>query len=129
MAIETAESPRRGDGKIAFLARLDTFQELFKAGHQQRKVFEKYESELGMSYSQFNRYVNKYIRAETADGHQRKGQGQKQQPTTPAASTGSIGGSGGASPAPTTSGKPAGSKRPPVFQHDPSSGNNRDDLI
>lgn len=128
MAIETADSPRRGDGKIAFLARLDTFQELFKAGHQQRKVFEKYESELGMSYSQFNRYVNKYIRAETADGHQRKGQGQKHQPSTPAASPGSNGGSGGASPTPATSVKPSG-KRPPVFQHDPSSGNTRDDLI
>lgn len=128
MAIETAESPRRGDGKIAFLARLDTFQELFKAGHQQRKVFEKYESELGMSYSQFNRYVNKYIRAETADGHQRKGQGQKQSPSATAASTGGNSGSGGASPTPATSGKPA-SKRPPVFQHDPSSGNTRDDLI
>jgi len=128
MAIETAESPRRGDGKIAFLARLDTFQELFKAGHQQRKVFEKYEGELGMSYSQFNRYVNKYIRAETADGHQRKGQGQKHPPSTPAASTGGNGGSGGPSPTPVTSGKPTG-KRAPVFQHDPSSGNNRDDLI
>lgn len=128
MAIETAEPPRRGDGKIAFLARLDTFRELFKAGHQQRKVFENYESELGMSYSQFNRYVNKYIGAETANGHQRKGQGQKQQPSAPAASTGAVSGSGRATPAPSTSGTPTG-KRPPVFQHNPNSGNDREDLI
>lgn len=131
MADKAARTPMKGDGKILFLARLDTFKELLDAGHQQRKVFEEYESELGMSYSQFNRYVNKYIKGEPADGHQKEGPGHKQEPrpSTPASPASTAAGNGGATLPQATSvatGKPG---RKPVFQHDPSSGNKLEDLM
>lgn len=128
-----AKKPRRGAGKVAFLAHLETFKELFKAGHEQRTVFDQYENELGISYSQFNRYHAKYIgTGAAADGHQKEGQGHKQtaQPSTPAATTSTGSEPGNAPPAPAAgnAGSKSG-KQKPVFQHDPSSGNNRDDLI
>lgn len=127
-----ANKPRRGAGKVAFLAHLETFKEMFKAGHGQRTVFDQYESELGISYSQFNRYHAKYIETgATADGHQREGQEhqQKAQPSAPAGRTGSDSGTSSAAPAPPQSipGKKSG--KPKVFQHNPNSGNDRDDLI
>lgn len=129
-----AKKPRRGAGKVAFLAHLETFKELFQAGHEQRTVFDQYENELGISYSQFNRYHAKYIgTGATANGHQKEGRQQKQEApaSTPAASTGALSGKGDASPTPSL-GSSTGSKtgkQKPVFQHDPSSGNTRQDLI
>lgn len=129
-----AKKPRRGAGKVAFLARLETFKELFKAGHEQRTVFDQYENELGISYSQFNRYHAKYIgTGATADGHQKEGRQQKQEApaSTPAAPASTVSGSGGATPAPAAGSSTGGKsgKQKPVFQHDPSSGNTREDLI
>lgn len=133
-----ANKPRRGAGKVAFLAHLEAFKEMFKAGHGQRTVFDQYESELGISYSQFNRYHAKYIETgATANGHQREGQEQQQkaQPSAAAGRTSNDSGTGSTTPAPPqnapgtdagTGKKPA---RPKVFQHNPNSGNDRDDLI
>lgn len=133
MADEAARTPMKGDGKIKFMAHLDTFKELLAAGHQQRKIFEQHESELGMSYSQFNRYVNQYIRAKATDGHQKEGHKQEPQQSTPAAPASGSGSSRGASPAPAPSASDTGTqragKKQPVFQHDPSSGNKLEDLI
>lgn len=127
-----ANKPRRGAGKIAFLAHLETFKEMFKAGHGQRTVFDQYENELGISYSQFNRYHAKYIETgATADGHQREGQEQQPQakPSAPEGRTSHDSGTSGAAPAPSATGTSSKPAKPKVFQHNPNSGNDRDDLI
>lgn len=106
-----ADEPKkvyRGAGRAAFLAHVDAFRELLDAGHPLRAIYDDYAERLGIGYPQFTKYVGKFIRKEKDDGHQRK-----------------AGGSTGGKPAPEP--KP-GAKRP-GFEHNPNSGNNRDDLI
>lgn len=55
---------RRGDGRVAFLANLATIRQRVIAGHTQRAIFE--ETNLGISYGQFNAYVRKYLTKEKA---------------------------------------------------------------
>ncbi len=78
MADTPSKRPRRGAGRVAFLARLEQFRELLAAGNEQRTIYDDFggEAELGISYSQFNRYVVRYITGAKDDGHQRKGTGQ-----------------------------------------------------
>lgn len=52
----------RGAGRIAFLARVDDMKELMKAGYPMLAIYEGYQSELKISYSQFARYVSRYIK-------------------------------------------------------------------
>lgn len=127
MADTPSSKPRRGAGRVAFLARLDQFKTLIEAGNEQRTVYDDCggEDELGISYSQFNRYVVRYITGAKDDGHQRKGAGQIAPQSPSPAATGAAGGQAGGKPAPAA--KP-GSKRP-GFEYNPNSGNNRDDLI
>ncbi|HBQ6954518.1 TPA: hypothetical protein L8O79_001763 [Klebsiella pneumoniae] len=127
MADTPSKKPRRGAGRVAFLARLEQFRELLAAGNEQRTIYDDFggEAELGISYSQFNRYVVRYITGAKDDGHQRKGTGQIAPPSPSPAPTGATGGQARGSSTPAE--KP-GQKRP-GFQHDPNSGNDRDDLI
>ena len=115
----------RGAGRVAFLARLDDFRKLIDAGHPLRAIYDDYAEQLGIGYPQFTKYVGRYVRKEKDDGHQRKGGEQIAQPSPSPASTGGAGGQAKATPA--TAPKP-GAKRP-GFEHNPNSGNNRDDLI
>ncbi|HCZ8855114.1 TPA: hypothetical protein O4F33_005190 [Pseudomonas aeruginosa] len=127
MADTPSKKPRRGAGRVAFLARLEQFRELLAAGNEQRTIYDDFggEAELGISYSQFNRYVVRYITGAKNDGHQRKGTGQIAPPSPSPAPTGAAGGQarGNSTPA-----EKPGQKRP-GFQHNPNSGNDRDDLI
>ncbi|EAO2851304.1 hypothetical protein E2Y33_23275 [Salmonella enterica] len=123
-----ADEPKkvyRGAGRAAFLAHVDTFRELLDAGHPMRAIYDDHAERLGIGYPQFTRHVSKFIRKEKDNGHQRKG-GEQIAPASPSpASTGGAGGSTEGKPAPEL--KP-GAKRP-GFEHNPNSGNNRDDLI
>lgn len=68
----TKKPHRKGAGRVAFLARLETIREkLIDQGHPQIEVYEDYKEELGISYSQFNRYVLKYI-GNVNDEHQKR---------------------------------------------------------
>lgn len=110
----TAKAHRKGAGRVAFLAHADLFRSLLTAGHSQRAIYDDHAANLGMSYSQFNRYVGKYLLKKAEDYEH-----QKKSSTAPASST---------KPA----AQPSGSgSRPskPGFHHDPNSGNDRDDLI
>lgn len=120
MADTPNKKPRRGAGRVAFLAHLEQFRRLIEAGNEQRTIYDEFggETQLGISYSQFNRYVVRYITGAKDDGHQKEG---TRPPATPR-------------PSPATAGAGAGAgatevKKPAVFQHNPSSGNDRDDLI
>lgn len=118
----TGKQSRKGDGRVAFLANADSFRELLTAGHPQRWIYDDHAATLGISYSQFNRYVGKYLLAKKNDhGHQIKqtagGSGHHKPGTEQAASATS-------STADTSSGrKPS---KPVPFAHDPNSGNDRD---
>lgn len=61
MTLAASKAPRKGAGRVAFLARLDSFASLMNAGHPQRSIYDDHAASLGISYSQFNRYVGKYI--------------------------------------------------------------------
>ncbi|MFZ2316076.1 MAG: TraK family protein [Gammaproteobacteria bacterium] len=54
---------RRGAGRVSFIARIEKFRELIKAGHGQRTIYDEFggKEKLGISYSQFNRYMTRYI--------------------------------------------------------------------
>ncbi|HHX3564566.1 TPA: TraK family protein [Klebsiella pneumoniae] len=124
-----ADEPKkvhRGAGRVAFLARLDDFRKLLDAGHPLRAIYDDFADQLGIGYPQFTKYVGRYInRKEKDDGHQREGTGQIAPPSPSPAPTGAAGGQarGGSTPA-----EKPGQKRP-GFQHNPNSGNDRDDLI
>ncbi|MEB3743741.1 MULTISPECIES: TraK family protein [Enterobacteriaceae] len=60
------ERSRRGGGRVAFLARLDEFRGLLEAGWTVTDIYENHGgADTGISYSQFSRYVGKYIRKPT----------------------------------------------------------------
>ncbi|EGC9888854.1 hypothetical protein GYC09_004618 [Salmonella enterica] len=120
----------RGAGRVAFLARVADFRELVEAGHPLLGIYESNKDELGISYSQFARYVAKYIRSPS---HEQEAHGRQPSapsapaaqasPPAPAPATG--GGSGASRPA----GKPApAAAKPGAFQHN-ATDNKRDDLI
>lgn len=124
MADTPSRKLRRGAGRVAFLARLEQFRKLLAAGNEQRTIYDDFggKAELGISYSQFNRYVIRYITGAKDDGHQRKGTGQID---PPAPSTGAAGDPARDNSTPAE--KPG--KKRHGFQHNPNSGNDRDDLI
>ncbi|OOV93541.1 TraK family protein [Pseudomonas sp. MF4836] len=115
----------RGAGRVAFLARLDDFRKLIDAGHPLRAIYDDYAEQLGIGYPQFTKYVGRYVRKEKDDWHQRKGSGKSTSQSLSPAPTGAVGGQPGHSVIPHP--KP-GSKRA-GFDHNPNSGNIRDDLI
>ena len=58
-----AEAPKttsRGAGRVAFLARLDNIREMVQAGYPVISIYEQYGDGMGISYSQFARYVARY---------------------------------------------------------------------
>lgn len=53
---------RRGVGRVAFLARLEEFRKLVDAGWPITSIYEDHGPSTGLSYSQFVRYIGKYLR-------------------------------------------------------------------
>lgn len=119
---KTPKEGPTGAGRVAFLARLEDFRSLIQAGWPVTVVYENHGGDnTGLSYSQFARYVGKYIRTPTKRGNQRPSVADETlPPTTPLVELKQS----GATIQPGTMSKPQ-----PGFRHDPNSGNNRDDLI
>lgn len=121
----------RGQGRVAFLARVEDFRKMVEAGHPLLGIYESNAGDLGISYSQFARYVAQYIRKESPSHEPRQ---QPHQPVAQPAPATSIahpapapGGSAGAGQQPAA--KPtAGTKRGGAFTFDPTGGND-DKLI
>jgi hypothetical protein len=57
----------RGSGRVAFLARLDAIKKMIEAGHPLLTIYQEHQSNLSFSYSQFVKYVHKYIRSKPKD--------------------------------------------------------------
>ncbi len=111
-----------GAGRVAFLARLDKFRDLLAAGWPITVVYESHGgAETGLSYSQFVRYVGKYIRTPSKRGTPQP-QPLNEPPLyiTPPPAPGHSHSSEIPSRTPTSRA---------VFKHDANSGNERDDLI
>jgi hypothetical protein len=53
-----------GAGRVAFLARKAAIEKMIGEGYPLIFIYEKHSRELNISYSQFARYVRKYIRSE-----------------------------------------------------------------
>ena len=118
----------RGAGRVAFLARIEEIKQMVSEGHPLLSIYEKHQAELGTSYSQFARYVAKYVRSTPTNEH------PVQPPSSPApvrqqapavAPQQSAASAAGDAPAPARPDRPG---RPKPFDHDPSSAK-RDDLI
>lgn len=116
MASGTDSKPRKGAGRVVFFAHLEQVQALMKAGNGQRAIYDILGggSALGISYSQFNRYVNRYLIGPELKPREAVRTSEPQ-----------ILGTVKSLEAPN---KSAGSKRS-GFQYDPSSAHKRDDLI
>ena len=56
----------------AFLARRDAIAADLDRGHKMRAVYQTYASQLGVSYSQFTRYVNRHIRKKVAKSREHR---------------------------------------------------------
>ena len=125
------ETRRRGVGRVAFLARLDEFRILIEAGWPITLIYEDHGISTGLSYSQFARYIGKYVRTPPTR-NRRAGK-----PSTQLAMVETI---SETTPPPLSPGPNTSPERPParagsasknrvIFFHDPNSGNNRDDLM
>lgn len=54
-----------GEGRVAFLAKKDAIKKMVDEGYPVLFIYRKFEKEVKVEYSQFARYVRKYIRSET----------------------------------------------------------------
>lgn len=114
-------------GRVAFLARVSGIREMVEAGYPLLTIYQQHESDIGISYSQFSRYVARYIRS-----HKRHDQLENNRPA-PAPSAQPEQHFTGAGPSPGDQ-QPAKSGKPDKpgkssFSHNATSGNNRNDLI
>jgi hypothetical protein len=61
---DSEKKPRKGAGRVAFLAHLEGIKKMIEAGHPLVSVFEAYENKLSIKSGQFGKYVRKYIKGE-----------------------------------------------------------------
>lgn len=128
MSKQPTKGTRKGAGRVAFLARKEQFRELLEAGHPQLAIYEEHGTDLGISYSQFNRYIKQFLlNKEQSDGHQKEGTAGHPTPPLPAPS-GKPSATGGNSPATAAKENQQG-RVGGTFTHDPDSSKKRNDLI
>lgn len=124
------EKMRRGVGRVAFLARLEEFRKLVDAGWPITSIYEDHGASTSLSYSQFVRYIGKYLR--TPPTRNRSDDYPDSQPV-PARTPQTPSKQAVIPPEPNLTSSPAttvsASKGRVAFHHDPTSGNSRDDLI
>lgn len=124
------EKKRRGVGRVAFLAGLEEFRKLVDAGWPITSIYEDHGASTSLSYSQFVRYIGKYLRTpptrNRSDEHPDTQPVRARTPQTPSKQA-------VIPPEPNLTSPPAttvsASKGRVAFHHDPTSGNSRDDLI
>lgn len=125
----------RGAGRVAFLARVDAIRKAISEGYTLTVVYNDHQKHLGISYSQFARYVSKFISQD-----KRTPRNDHAQDTDPTRAAGPIGAGGvahgtagdsavqpgpAAQPAAPPKPKPKPGQ-PPGFTHDPLASDRRD---
>lgn len=128
MSKQPAKGTRKVAGRVAFLARKDQFRDLLEAGHSQLAIYAEHGAALGISYSQFNRYIKQFLlNKDHKDEHQKEGTAGN--PTRPLpAPSGKPSATGGAIPATTAKENQQG-RVGGTFTHDPDSSKKRNHLI
>ena len=128
---DTSSKTPRGHGRVAFFAHLDAFRKLLDEGHPLRSIYDSHSEKLGIGYPQFTKYVGRYIKKAKNDGHQKESLNQGQQQTAATNPATGPGEQPKPSPATVTSstGTQKSGRKPAIFQHDPLSGHNLDDLV
>jgi hypothetical protein len=59
--------PELGTGRVAFLARLPAIKEAIESGRTVMSVYREYGKQLGIGYTQIDRYVNRFIKNKPTD--------------------------------------------------------------
>ena len=67
------EIKRKGDGLVPFLANLQKYRALLDAGYTARTVHDRHVDELKISYRQFLRYIQKYIKDDSRNSRPQPG--------------------------------------------------------
>lgn len=62
MTEQTQAEKRRRDGRSKFMALRETVAREVEGGHTARSIYDRHFDQSGLSYSQFARYVAKYVR-------------------------------------------------------------------
>jgi len=74
----------RGAGRVGFLARQEDIKKMVEAGHPLLSIYQKYEKDMSISYSQFVKYVHKFIRSKSSGDNDRAAEkGKDTKKTTP----------------------------------------------
>ena len=127
---DTPEKIQRRVGRVAFLARLEDFRKLVDAGWPITSIYEDHGASTDLSYSQFVRYIGKYLRTPST---RNRGDEQPDAQPMPATTPETLFKQHVASQLPKPNPPPAKPVSAPkgrvAFHHDPTSGNNRDDLF
>lgn len=106
--------PRKGEGRIAFIAHRERFKEMLDAGYPMKTIYEENKDILRFGYPQFTKYVARFIEAEE---HQKGDEVVRQSTASNSA------------PAEKPTEQKTGRDPKKGFSHDPNSGNARNDLI
>lgn len=78
--MKSSKDKRLGDGRVAFLARVEVIKEKIDAGHTMASIYEDYQKQLGIGYKQFVNYVNRFIRNKQAN-HKENENGNRNEKT------------------------------------------------
>ncbi|MEB2158958.1 TraK family protein [Xanthomonas perforans] len=124
----TPKKTTRGPGRVAFLAKKAEIAESVTAGHQLNSIYAGLEQSLGISYSQFARYVKKYITGSTETHGSKPQTNQAQKPIPAPASTPSGQRQSQSSRQPAAPANPT-AKPSAGFHHDPIAAKKLDDLV
>jgi hypothetical protein len=80
---DSEKKPRKGAGRVAFLAHLEGIKKMIEAGHPLVSVFEEYENKLSIKSGQFGKYVRKYIKGEVKNEVKPPEERKPKKPTEP----------------------------------------------
>ncbi|WGO96401.1 TraK family protein (plasmid) [Pseudomonas viciae] len=58
---QTPEAARRGAGRVAFLAHVEAIRKAVNEGWPATAIYEEHKAKVGITYSQFARYIARYI--------------------------------------------------------------------
>jgi hypothetical protein len=62
---ESSQKRYKGEGRVAFLANLESIRQEVEAGWPLQAVYDRHKDKLNIQYMQFHRYVTKYVKGKT----------------------------------------------------------------
>lgn len=68
----------RGAGRVSFLARKDRIQKMIEEGYPLTRIYERHKADLNISYGQFTRYINQYVRSKPHDSEGKESKPREQ---------------------------------------------------